>query len=240
MDLGSCNAKKDCDLEQPDLNHLERVYRLYLVRGPLQQPMISVQFLQQMKHEYPSFNTLLNDAIDRQISSHSDNTHLSEMSASELRTYIYEQLRRLDWSKLPPAAQLIWMERQADMLWHADMYTSAFWIYHFMILRPLPEQMARRIEIKAQAARHPQSPVSQQVRIWLTTTHPMDRVVIAQQYSHAPIIAYLDWIAAFHERDMARLWNAWYHLWLSIAEYDPASRVTPRAWRELFRTLGYL
>ncbi len=229
-----------CDDTPADLKQLERIYQLYTVRGPIQNMPLPEQIVRHIKSQYPLFDTTLNLAISRHTRKNLKSIPLSEQSASELRTSIHSMMLQQDWDKLPPAAQLVWLERQADMLWHAGMHTTAWQMYQSMNARPLPEQMARRIEIKAQAAHYPQSPVSEQIRIWFTTTRPADRIAIAQQYDHAPVICYLDWIAAYHERDIARMKAAWSHLWLSIGVDDAAATLPPRAWKELFRLVGKL
>lgn len=231
-------SEDTCDHPSPDLKQLERIYRLYLVRGPIQSEPLSERIVRQIKSQYPMFGTTLNLAISRNVSRSHEASTLSAQSAAENRTSMYKIMESIDWEQLPPAAQLIWLERRADMLWHANMYTAAYWMYRGMIARPLPEQMARRIEIKAQAAHYPESPVSQQIRIWFTTNKPTDRIAIAQQYDQAPVICYLDWIAGYHERDISRMKSAWSHLWLSIGVSDPAATLPPRAWKELFRLVG--
>ena len=176
--IGCISQNGGCETA-PDIRQLEKLYAFYLERGPLQLRPLHTNAIRRIRALFPLFGDILYSA-ERHLVLNSS-VQPENMNAAQLRTEIIQMLSQMDFGQLPPAARIIWLERRADMMLHAEMYYVASIIYRALMITPLPEATKRRIQIKAQAARYPESPVSQQIRIWFNTT-PERRIAIAQQF----------------------------------------------------------
>ena len=157
-------------------------------------------------------------------------------SAAELRSRITAVLDGI--GDMPQAARILWMERRADMLWHARLDAPAWVMYNAMLKLPLPGAMLRRLEIKWQATAWPDDPVSGAVLAWFTSTDDATRARIAADFHDRPIIAYLDFIDAVEKRDAARADRALYRVLTTRG--SGAGRLPPRCWPEVIRRIGLL
>ena len=241
--LSRCDSSDD-RASEPTIQDLEKIYQYYVLRGPLDEEQIVPLAIQLLAESHinifqPSIEQIWRSMTPVRL----DNTELSSFdtySASDLRTIMFDIYDQIDKTVLPEAARVLWLERQADMMWHAQFYAVAEVMFDALGRRPLPESMQRRIEIKHQAAKYPQSPVSQAVRIWMNSGDAVEHARIAERFPNAPVIVYLDFIRAIHQRDYEQAHRALVRIFMTVAEQDPATRLGVRQWRELMRLLPYI
>ncbi len=230
-----------CHGHEPTPGDVERLYQYYLRRGPLDEAESVPKAFQIVTHSVPEgIKPALYGAWRQMAQKKRPDAgySLEESSAAELRAQIFAMLGELNLSEMKTPVQVLWMERKADMMWHGKFNLQAKFMYDALLSRPLPEGMARRIEIKRQAAQYPDSPVSQAVRLWLT--QPEDADALPERFVHAPIISYLDLVDAVYHRDHARAHRAAVRLFLSIDTQDAAARLPNRCWPNLMKTLQWL
>lgn len=236
-----CTHNESCDNSRPDPQMIEQYYRLYMILGPLDnQRPISLALLLMNRYMDQMFSYGLNKYYQYKMNTTPIPDNPVDMNTEQLRDLIFSQLLPDRLLELPPAARLVWLERSADMLWHSGLNYPAALMYYAMYRMVLPEDMARRIEIKLQASGHPQNPVSEQILIWFTTNRPSDLLSIPDKYPEVQILSYLDFIASINRRDFDRAWKAWARIILYLYETDPVRRMPPKAWSELFRMIVYI
>ena len=63
---------------------------------------------------------------------------------------------------------------------------------------------------------------------------------IAERFPNAPVIVYLDFVRAIHQRDYEQAHRALVRIFMTVSEQDPATRLGVRQWRELMRLLPYI
>ena len=221
----------------------EKYYRLYMQSNPLEvdeivpRPMVLMnQYLNDI------FSLGLNDYAQKEIESRDRliKPDVLELSSGQWRRLINATLSKVKDEEFSASSRLVWLERRADMLWHSRMYYTASTLYSLMNQMVLPESMARRIEIKRMASGHPENPVSGQILLWFTTNRPQDYLIIPEHYPEVQILSYLDFVASMNRGDYERARAAWIRIMLSVGETDPARRMPPRAWTELFRLVEFL
>ena len=233
--------RSSCDSSNIDLQSLERYYRLYMILGPLDNhPIIPMplQLLNQSMNQMFSYG--LNQYYQYIMTQTPVPDNPAKMRTEQLRNLLFSGILPDKIENFTPAEKLIWLERSADMLWHSGLNYPAALMYYAMYRMVLPEDMARRIEIKLVASGHPKDPVSEQILYWFTSTQPSDLIHIADQYPEVQIISYLDFVASMNRRDFDRARKAWCRIMLELGETDPVRRMPPRAWNELFRLIVYI
>ncbi len=161
-------------------------------------------------------------------------------TAADFRKSICHKLDGLDVETFSPLERLIWDERRADMLWHAGFYLPAAFAYHALLSRPLPKSMQRRLEIKRQAAFHPTSSVSKDVRRWFTATSEETRMILYARNDDAPVMAWLELINALSDRRYARAIHATEQIWMHYGNSDPASALPPSALDDLIHIMSHI
>ena len=159
-------------------------------------------------------------------------------SASQWRQRIFSILNQIDPNEIPESTRYVWMERSADMMWHGHWNLQAMWMYHAMLGLDLPEPMLRRLEIKHQAAAF--GDTSNAVLAWLTTRNEREKMRLASKFASNPMIAYLDFVAAFHQNDEKESELALYRIFTHLSTDDDSARLTPRCWTELFRLMAIM
>lgn len=217
----------------PSFSDLEKIYSFYIIRGPLDNSG-STALKTISNPVFSQFRPSMNEAY-RQLQTDSE---IIDASASQLRSLILRIYQQISTPDQPAAVRVIWQERRADMMFHAGYCSVAAIMYDAMMRQALPESMMRRLEIKRQAARSPQSPVSQAVRQWFFSEAP--KLSLAMQFRHAPVIAYLDFVDAMNQLEFDRAHQALTQIFLYSSTQDGAARLTPRCWKQLLHWMPYL
>lgn len=155
-----------------------------------------------------------------------------------LRLHIAQNLitQAPDWSK---SLQYHWLERLADMMWHSDQYALSGMIYGILKGQYLPETTARRIDIKHQAVQYPKSPASHAVRRWFVAHSKEEQTILARQYDQIPVIAYLEFVNAFHRNEKEQAKDAVMRMLMFSQNTDPATRLSTKTWAETFRLMPF-
>ena len=221
---------------------LEKLYAYYLMRGALDTYPVVPEAVRVLARTQPVFRDVFYEAWRRMNRLHQKPEKLEAYSAQELRERIWRELDGIGAdADMPEAFGVIWAERHADMMYHADMTYLAHILYDALLLRPLPEGAARRIEIKRDATAVPGSSESRAVRDWFWGTGENRHARIAADYPELSVIAYLEFVQAMHGGDMPGARRALARLvWDVFARNGGAGSLGRRAVRETLRWMPYL
>lgn len=161
-------------------------------------------------------------------------------AASDRRTAILQKLDALDTEAFSPLETLIWDERRADMLWHGGWYVPAAFAYRAILSRPLPKNIARRIEIKHQAALYANHPVSADIRRWFAETDEETKQLLYMKSGHAPVMAWLALVNAISERRYEHAQYALMQIWLHYGNPEPATALPQSSLADLIHIMSHM
>lgn len=215
-----------------DLAELEMLYLYYQSHGALEAESQSVQNLNDER-----WNTF--SSIDENDLKHGA-TKLT-FSLHALQNEISRHIVGFSPSSMPENLQIVWGERTADILWYSNQYVLSSMLYRMILkISALPESMARRMEIKAQAAETMQSPVSRYLREWFSESHAVSIHEMSLLYSHSPILSYLSFVNAMHSGAYETARSAYVRVLVGLSSADRATQLPVRAMREFWRLASYL
>ncbi|MBR4984554.1 MAG: hypothetical protein IKY83_02295 [Proteobacteria bacterium] len=221
---------------------LEKLYSYYLMRGALDRDQVVPEAVRVLAASQPVLGETFREAWRRMNRMHEVPKNLEEYSASALRERIWRELDALSGADgLPEAFGVIWAERRADMMYHSGMSYIAHLMYRALLMRPLPEAYARRVEIKRDATAVPGSAACRAVRSWLFEPGETSHARIAADYPELASIAYLEFVEAMYDSDFVGARRALGRLvWNVFVLRDKAGTFGPRAWHETLRWMPYL
>ncbi len=125
------------------------------------------------------------------------------------------------------------------MMWHSDQYALSGMIYGILKGQYLPETTARRIDIKHQAVQYPKSPASHAVKLWFVAHSKEEQTILTRQYGQIPVIAYLEFVNAFHRNEKEQAKDAVMRMLMFSQNTDPATRLSAKTWAETFRLMTF-
>lgn len=241
----ACLSQPQCPIPNPippnhttstanKLRAIQRLWALYLTRGPLDPAPHRAFALD--RYLLPSL-PLFSPAFDIANRQRAQNASADAPGAQRLQ--ILQILDSIPQNELPPAANLLWLERRADMLSHAQLNAPAAILYHVLLSQPLPIPTARRLQIKYQASKNSHAPVANALLRWFAS-NDTDIHALSLAYPTAPILSYLDFINALHSNNYAHARCAFSRTLLYLLSANQATQLPPLALRELLRLAPYL
>lgn len=241
----ACLSQPQCPIPNPipqnnthstadKLRTIQRLWALYLTRGALDDAPHRAFALD--RYLLPHLS-LFAPAFDRANQQRALMTSNDAPGAQRLQ--ILQILSEIPQTELPPAANLLWLERRADMLSHANLNAPAALIYHALLSQTLPLSTARRLQIKYQASKNSHAPEAQALLRWFASPNS-DIHELSLSFPTAPILSYLDFINALHANQFSRARLAFSRTLLYLLSANQATQLPPLALRELLRLAPYL
>ena len=244
LDVGALSIGETCEGGADDMGvalaRLERVWALYMAFGVA----LRADAVEVFSWPWPeSLRGTVGEGIRRargEASGGAPRDGVLDIGAARYRRDMLGALDGIMSVENSPQVRRVWQERAADMYWHAKFGTVAWLMYSAVLSQPLVEVQARRVEIKRQAARHADHPVSREVLRYFSGDADFSIESASLRHPGAPVLAYLDFVDAMHRREFGRAERALARCVWGLPRANGATRLPARAWRELWRLAAYL
>ena len=151
--------------------------------------------------------------------------NMTSLTPAQYRAWLSRAHELLANDITSPKDELIWAERNADMMWDAGFNQVAAIMYSALLTQTLPRGLQARLEFKRQAAFYEDSAISRAMHTLLTTSDEELIDLIYNAYDDAPSIAFFELQSAVDSRKYDRARHAFMQILMNYGTTDPASKL---------------